>query len=176
MKAAAPTNARKKSVPQFSQRKLKNYRVIRCNFNYEFDGNDFYIKSRLETWFFQNITLYTDMGSIIGNFVCGYSIVWKFSNFAANAIWFYVKSILAAFFRRSRTALLTIFQAKNFDFLVYFSDENVKNLQKLKIQTCSNSQNGSFMDQNWFHLHKIWVAENSWNFHILYSQLGCPGL
>ena len=23
---------------------------------------------------------------------------------------------------------------------------------------------------------KIWVTEKSWNFHILYSQLGCPGL
>ena len=25
-------------------------------------------------------------------------------------------------------------------------------------------------------LRKIWVAENSWNFHIVSSQLGCPGL
>ena len=23
---------------------------------------------------------------------------------------------------------------------------------------------------------KIWVAEKSWNFHIVFSQLGCPGL
>ena len=23
---------------------------------------------------------------------------------------------------------------------------------------------------------KIWVAELSWNFHIVYPQLGCPGL
>ena len=30
-------------------------------------------------------------------------------------------------------------------------------------------------DQNWFHV-KIWVAEKSWNSHILHFHSGCPGL
>ena len=43
-----------------------------------------------------------------------------------------------------RTAVLTISEALNFDFWKHFSLENVKNIQKVKIQSCSNGQNGSF--------------------------------
>ena len=93
-------------------------------------------------------------------------------------LWFYVKSILADF-RRSRTAVLTIMEALNFDFWKNFTLENVKSSQKFKIQSYSNGQNGSFLGASkWPKLisHKIWPAEKSWNFRIVYSQLGCPGL
>ena len=35
-----------------------------------------------------------------------------------------------------------------------------------------------FVTSKWPKLisRKIWVAEKPWNFHIVYSQLGCPGL
>ena len=50
--------------------------------------------------------------------------------------------------------------------------------QKFNIQSWSNDQNDSFVASKWpeLILRKIWVAEKSWNFHIVYSQLSCPGL
>ena len=72
--------------------------------------------------------------------------------------WFYVKSILADF-RRSKTDILTILEALNFDFWKSYTLENVKNSQKFKIQSCSNDQNGSFGASKWPKLisRKIWV-------------------
>ena len=93
------------------------------------------------------------------------------------SVWFYVKSILADF-RRSKTAVLTILEAMNFEFWQFFTLENVKSVQKSKIQTCSNGQNGSFWGCNWPKLisHEMWVGEKLLNFHIVYSQLGCQVL
>ena len=65
--------------------------------------------------------------------------VWKSSNFFAAL--FLVKSILADF-RNTETVILTILEALNFDFWKYFTLENVKSIQILKIQSCSNGQNG----------------------------------
>ena len=60
-------------------------------------------------------------------------------------------------FRRSKTAILTILEALNFDFWKNFTHENVKSSQKFKIQRSSNDQNFSFWgrasnDQNQFHV------------------------
>ena len=74
-------------------------------------------------------------------------------------LWFCVKSILADF-RGSKTAILTIFLALNFDIWENFIIENVKNSQKIKIQCCWNGQNGNFwpfeISQNWFHVKSEW--------------------
>ena len=49
-------------------------------------------------------------------------------------------------------------------------------LPNFKIHSCSNGQNGRFWGFKWTKLisRKIWVAEKFWNFHIVYSKLGCP--
>ena len=51
------------------------------------------------------------------------------------SLWFYVKSILADF-RRSKTAILTILEALNFDFWKNLTLEKVKDSQKFNIQSC----------------------------------------
>ena len=56
---------------------------------------------------------------------------------------FYVKTILADF-TGSKTAILTILEALNFEFWKNFTLENVTNSQKFKIQSCPNGQNGRF--------------------------------
>ena len=60
---------------------------------------------------------------------------------------FYVKLILADF-RRSETAILTIFEALIFNFFETFIFENVKNSQKCKIQGCLNGQSRRFRGFN----------------------------
>ena len=85
----------------------------------------------------------TDLGSQIGNFDFGYSIVCGiFAIFLP--IWFYVKSILVDF-RRSKTAILTILKVLNFDFWKNFTLEIVKDSQKFKILSYSNSQKWQFL-------------------------------
>ena len=59
-------------------------------------------------------------------------------------IWFYVKSNLADF-RGSKPVKSTILEALNFDFFGNFTLENVKNIQKFKIQSCSYGQIVSFL-------------------------------
>ena len=57
-----------------------------------------------------------------------------------------------------------------FDFWFFgkFTLENINNFQKFKIQSCWNSQNGSFRylryDRNWFHA-KSEMAVKFWNPH-----------
>ena len=65
---------------------------------------------------------------------------------------FYVKSILTDF-RSSKSAILTILEALN-----------AKNYQKIKIHSCSNSLNGSFLG---FKMTKIDFTENSSGIKIL---------
>ena len=61
----------------------------------------------------------------------------------------YVESI-SADYRRSKTAILTILQAVNFEYIwITFTLENVKNSQKFKIQSCSNDKNGSLWVFQW---------------------------
>ena len=57
--------------------------------------------------------LCTDLGSLIGIFDYGYFTVWKFSNFSDTLI---SHEINFADFRRSKTAVLIILKALNFDF------------------------------------------------------------
>ena len=91
----------------------------------------------------------TDLDSLIEIFHCRHFL----------QLWFYVKSILVDF-RRSKTAVLTILEALNFDFWKNFTLENVKSPQIFKIQSCWNGQNGSFWGSKWPNLisRKIWSA------------------
>ena len=104
----------------------------------------------------------TDLGSLNGVFL---------------PLHFYVKSIFVDF-RRTKTAILKIFGPLNFNFWKNSTIENVKNSQIFKIQSCSKVKMSVFGSSKWPKLisRKIWVTEKSWNFHIEYSQLGCPGV
>ena len=55
----------------------------------------------------------------------------------------------------SKTAILTILAALNFDYLENFTLAYVKNSQKCKIKSCKKGQNGSLwpskISKNWFH-------------------------
>ena len=69
--------------------------------------------------------------------------MWKFSNFPATLI---LREINFADFTRSKTVVLTIFEALHFDYwrnLALGNDKGKKKL-KIKIQSCSKGQNGSF--------------------------------
>ena len=90
-------------------------------------------------------------------------------------LWFYVKLIFANF-RTPKTAVLTILEALNIRFWKKFTLENVKSTPKYKIAQMVKM--AVFGASKWPKVtsRKIWVEEKSWNFHIVYSQLGCPGL
>ena len=70
------------------------------------------------------------------------------------SLWFYVKLILADL-TGSKTVILTILEALNFEFFGNFTFENVKTIQKFQTQSCANRHNGIFLglqiDQNWFY-------------------------
>ena len=84
-----------------------------------------------------------------------------------------MKSILANL-RRWKIVIFTIYEALNLWFYGKCTPENVRNSQKIKMSS-SNGQNCKFGPWKWSKLisRKIWVAEISRNFHIVYSQLGC---
>ena len=88
-------------------------------------------------------------------------------------LWFYVKSILADL-RRSKTAVLTILEALNFDFwkkISHFKSQNFPTFQNSELLKWSKLQIlGLQNNQNWFHVKSKW-QKNPANF-----QLGCPGL
>ena len=101
---------------------------------------------------------FTDLSSLIGNFDCGYSTLWKFNNFLP--LWFYMKSILAEL-RGSKTIILTILVALNFDIL------GISCLKKSKISKSSKCRAAQIVtmqwqflglqnDQTWFHVKSEW--------------------
>ena len=92
-------------------------------------------------------------------------------------LWFYVKSVLTDF-RRSKPVVLTVFEALNFDFWKKFTLINFQMSENLKFRAAQMVKFTDFGASKWPKLIslKIWVAEKSCNFHIVYSQLGCPGL
>ena len=96
-------------------------------------------------------------------FDCGYSTVWKFSNFPVASL-----VLRETDFRRLKIAILTILEALNIDFWKNFTLENVKTFQKFKILNCSNGQDDSFWASKWSKLisRKIWMSEKSLNFHV----------
>ena len=98
------------------------------------------------------------------------TVVWKVNHFPA--VWFYVKSILVDFsdFRRSKTAILTIFEALIFlEFHTWKCQTNPK-VQKSELLKWSKWQ---FWGFNMTELisRKIWVAGYSKNFNTLSFQL-----
>ena len=76
----------------------------------------------------------------------------------------YVNSILA-YFKRSKSIILTILEALNFDFWEFYSWK----CQKFKIHSYWNGQKNSFGASKWpkFISRKIWMAEK---FLIFYTQ------
>ena len=92
-------------------------------------------------------------------------------------LWFHVKTILADF-RRSIIAVLTILEALNFDSWKNFTLDNVKITKNSNLRTAQIVKMAVFGAPKWpkLILHEIWVSEKSRNFHIVNSQLGCPGL
>ena len=92
-------------------------------------------------------------------------------------LWFCMKIILADF-KRSKTVMWTISEALNFVFL------GISHLKIWKISTNSKFRVAHMVKMEVFGVSKwpklisrgIWVAEISWNFHIVSSQLGCQGL
>ena len=136
-----------------------------------------FVKTIINTYQSQSHKKYsTDLGNLIGNFDCEYSKVWKFSNFLATLI---LCEINFSWFQRLKNCCFNNLAGFEFWVFGYFTLENVKCSQKFEIQSYIFSQNCSFWGlqnyQNWLHV-KIWVAEESWNFHIVSSQLGCPSL
>ena len=84
----------------------------------------------------------TNLGSLIGNFDCGYTTAWEFSNFPATTFIFYVKSVFADL-RRSKTAVLNILKALNLDSCKCqkFPKIQNSNAQKCSFMGLQNSQN-----------------------------------
>ena len=93
--------------------------------------------------------------------------------------WFYVKSILADF-RRSKTAVLAILGL----WILFFGKNS-----HLKCQTFPKIENSELFKNQMVKLvvigaskwpklisFKIRVPKKSRNFHIVYSEFGCPGL
>ena len=92
-------------------------------------------------------------------------------------LWFQVKSILA-YFKRSKTTVLTILTAYNFYFWKISHLKRLKVAKTSKFRAAQMVKMAVFVGSKWpkLILHKIWMVELSWNFHIVYSQLGCPSL
>jgi len=91
---------------------------------------------------------------------------------------FYVKLIWADI-QKVKNCQFNNFEGFEFWFLEKFHTwkcqkfPKLQNSELLKWSKCQVL--GLQNDQNWF-LHKILVWEKSCNFHIVYSQVGCPGL
>ena len=92
---------------------------------------------------------------------------------------FYVKSILVNL-KSQKLPYCSLEQPWIFNIWEFHTWRCQKRSQKFKIQSCSTGPNCSFLGliSKWPKLisRNIWVAEKSWNFHIVYSQLGCPCL
>ena len=91
------------------------------------------------------------------NFVICPVCIW--SHFPATQIWWNQLWLIS----EGKNCYFTILEAFNFDFFEKFTLENVKNYQKLKIQTFKNSFKGQFLglhsDQNWFHVKYEWPTK-----------------
>ena len=82
-------------------------------------------KKKSDIWvIFWGFSNGTDLGNLIGDFDCGYSIQWKFSNFPAIMI---LREISFSWFQKVKNAVLTVLKMLNFDFQKNFTLENVKN-------------------------------------------------
>ena len=83
----------------------------------------------------------------------------------------YVNSILA-YFKRSKSIILTILEALNFDFWEFYSWK----CQKFKIHSCSDGHDSSFLvlqnDQTLFHVKSEWLKNPE--IFTLYRRLEIP--
>ena len=99
----------------------------------------------------------------------------KFRNFPTNLT---LREINLSWFQRVKNFNFDNFGGIEFWVLGNFTLRNVKNIQKFKFRAGHMVKIAVFGASKWQKLssHKIWVAEKSWNFHIVYSKLGLPGL
>ena len=90
--------------------------------------------------------------------------VWKFHYFAITQI---LCEINFGDYVSAKTVVSTILGALNFAHLVNCSLQKVQKFIKIKIQSLQMCKNCWFCTQRILKLisHKIWVIENSWNFH-----------
>ena len=118
---------------------------------------------------------YKDVCVLVQHFQCCQLTVWNLAIFLT--LWFYVKSILADF-RMSKTVVLTILEGLKFELLGISHLKMSKVSKNSKFRAAQMLKMAVFGASKWHKLisRKTWVAEKAWNFHIMYSRLGCPGL
>ena len=106
----------------------------------------------------------TDLSSLIGIFNCGYSIVWKFSNFPVILI---LREISFSWFQKVKLCCLTIFRKIS-------GLKMSKFLKNWKFRAAQLVKMVVFGASKWLKMisRKIWVSDTSSNFHIVYCQ--CP--
>ena len=108
-------------------------------------------RSRFErkNFFLIFVYLCIDLGSLIGNPLCGRSRIFL-------PLRFCVKSILSIL-KPPKTAILTFWTALNFSCLVAFDIFKGEISPKIKIQSLLNCSRGCFwpseISQNWFHVN-----------------------
>ena len=93
-------------------------------------------------------------------------------------LWFYVKSILVDF-KRTKKSRFNNFEGFEFWFLEKFPTWKCQKFPKnSKFIAAQMVKMAVFGGSKWPKLisRKFWVAEISWNFHMVYYQFGCPGL
>ena len=97
------------------------------------------------------------------------------SNFPATLT---LLEINIGWFQKFKNCRFNNFEASNFDFWKNFTLENVKIGKNSKFRYSEIENMVVLGASKWHKLvsHKIWIAEISWIFQIVYSQLGCPGL
>ena len=124
-------------------------------------------KKKMIQWSMQK---HTDLGRLIGNKQCG-----NLRIFLPHI--FYMKSILVIL----KPKKLLVWPFGQLWILIF---GKISHLKMSKVPKNSKFRAAQMVNMAVFGASKlpklnsckIWVAEKSWNFHIVYSQLGCPSL